>query len=149
MFGNEKYISDEEKIDYIYKSLKSQKRALWIKRILYLVFIGCLAWFYLKIVPTLDYKYLANKYIMPKFIPLVMDLSSEMTKGLQENMSKQLNNTIINQTSSNQITEDTIKKALEQIKNIPKQSDNTTNNQTSSNQITEDTIKKALEQIKK
>lgn len=95
------WLSDSEKIDFIYKTLKRQVFLWKIKVITRIFIILFVIFFYVYIVPKIDYKWLFNEYIMPR---------------IQESISSQINQEQPIQSDTQQIE----KELNNRIKNISK-----------------------------
>lgn len=100
------YLSTEEKIDYIYKELKSQKRSRVFGLILKLFVVLGVVYFFVYILPQLDTDWIINQAI---------NIITDLVRPITENLLKSLMDTNAwstwDQSSLNNI--------LEQIKNHP------------------------------
>lgn len=92
MFWMGKHITDEEKIDYIYKTLKHQKRVFIIRMFLKICIIWFIIYFYLYIIPTINFNLtdIINKNLTPHILPIMTNLTQEMTKNLQDSLWDQV-----------------------------------------------------------
>lgn len=84
MFNNNQFLTESEKIDYIYKSLKNQNRTKNFFLITKLIIFWWIIYFYLKILPNYNIDKILNEYVVPK-IQKVVQLTAEQTLKQWEN----------------------------------------------------------------
>lgn len=101
MFGPKKILTESEKIEYIYKKLRSKARTDTIMMIIKLSFFGFLIYFYIFMVPKIDIAWLIDKYAIPYMSKIVQMTAEKTMQGVWNNMwnidmnslTKILNNT--------------------------------------------------------
>jgi len=97
------YLTADEKIDYIYKELKSQKRSRFFKIILKFIILWLIFYFYSTILINLNKDELITE-LSKNISKIVTPIAQDITKGILENNTtntNNINNSLIEEIKNN------------------------------------------------